>query len=482
MKKFLSLFLALTMILGLMAGCGGQEDVLINLYPEDADLSNAPNVVLEPDEPPYNLGGWQFEDLVIWFLELPAKDTYTLRFYYAMPGEYLPCTGQVFYTNGEGDDGEAYAEFTATSEEGSWEDYGWVETELKLPEGPIALTMTSSEIPETQDYFLNLRLIQIYTGEEPALPDFMEDGGSSVDPMPVTSDGSGWWVRPDDYDSPGISLADCIYVDLDAGTWTVYNSYGEPGSSFSCSVDGDIFTMSMDFAGDTDYFYDGTSLINTEDGTVEFIKVEDPGFKGQDLNFDGTWYFVGDPDSEKQYVMEGSTFRKLNAGLVENEGVYTKNDVLQGNGNGEFETVMKLGIGDFRDLTPNADHTVLFEQDGFDVEIYVRDTALDPAMTASWDMMNELMNMDLFAHFEDDTQMLLSLEPYGFYVTNYVRDGAGYSPSGEAGPSGHWDIPEPGVLRLMYNDGTQDLVHIPEPDEDLWVESLQGVFELGPIF
>ena len=308
------------------------------------------------------------------------------------------------------------------------------------------------------------------------------NSGSGSGTPAVSSDGTGWWVRPDDYESPGLSLVDCFYADMEAGTWTVYNSYGEAGSSFPCSVEGDTFTLSMDFMPDDDYIFDGSSLVNPEDGTVEFILVEDPGFQGQDLSFDGTWYYRGDPDSSKRYVLEGSSFRKYNGDMVEDEGTYTKNDVLQGNGSGEYENILKLGIGDFRDLTPNADHTVLFEQDGFNVEIYVRDSALDPAMADSWDMMNELMNMDLFASFEDDTKILLNLEPYGFYVTNYVRDGDGYSPSQEPGPSGYWDLPSPGVLHLQYKDGTEDLVDIPEPDEYLWVESLQGAFELGPIF
>ena len=164
MKKTISLILVLVLTVGLLAGCG-KEEVTISLWPEYADLSWADNMVVEPEEPPYNLGGWLYEDYVSWYLELPAKDTYTLRFYYSMPGEYDTCTGAVVFTDEEGEEYEQLVEFMPTSDPGSWDTYDWVETEMELPKGLGSLTMTAWEMPENQEYFLNLRLIQIYTGD-----------------------------------------------------------------------------------------------------------------------------------------------------------------------------------------------------------------------------------------------------------------------------------------------------------------------------
>ena len=48
-------------------------------------------------------------------------------------------------------------------------------------------------------------------------------------------------------------------------------------------------------------------------------------------------------------------------------------------------------------LMPNGDHTILFESDGLDNAIYVRESALEEDMVPAYRMMNDLMEMNLSA-------------------------------------------------------------------------------------
>lgn len=54
--------------------------VTIELLPEDADLTEAPNVIMEPKNPPYNLYGWKDGNTVSWDVEMADGRTQQLNF------------------------------------------------------------------------------------------------------------------------------------------------------------------------------------------------------------------------------------------------------------------------------------------------------------------------------------------------------------------------------------------------------------------
>jgi hypothetical protein len=89
--KFLCILLALCLALPL-SGCSilnnFKKGVKFELLAEDADLTEAPSVVLEPKEQPYNLGGWTVNNIVSWEVELPQDGQYVFEINYSRPGQY----------------------------------------------------------------------------------------------------------------------------------------------------------------------------------------------------------------------------------------------------------------------------------------------------------------------------------------------------------------------------------------------------------
>lgn len=76
----------------LITSCSKQS---IMLMPEDADLSDAPNVILEPDKEPYNLGGFKYDDAVYWETEIKEEGMYSVELEYSRPGKYPDTWGVV---------------------------------------------------------------------------------------------------------------------------------------------------------------------------------------------------------------------------------------------------------------------------------------------------------------------------------------------------------------------------------------------------
>ncbi len=76
-RHILLLILAAVFLTAVLTGCGGGATV--KLMPEDANLVNAPDVVVEPNKAPYNLGGWQDRNEVRWTVDIPKAGMYQIN-------------------------------------------------------------------------------------------------------------------------------------------------------------------------------------------------------------------------------------------------------------------------------------------------------------------------------------------------------------------------------------------------------------------
>ena len=96
MKKSIVCLLAASLLLMLtLTGCGGKK-VEVKLLPEKAVLDLADGVVVEPEKPPYNLGGWQGDSEPMWKVEIPETGMYTVTLEYARPGQTDKAKGTVW--------------------------------------------------------------------------------------------------------------------------------------------------------------------------------------------------------------------------------------------------------------------------------------------------------------------------------------------------------------------------------------------------
>jgi hypothetical protein len=141
----------------------------------------------------------------------------------------------------------------------------------------------------------------------------------------IISDFDGWWYRPDNYISEGISVVDIFKVDAAAGTWTVYNQYGGAGETLSCWVSENGLTLEADAFGDVFFAYDGESLLN-DDGGIEFMRGE--ALEVNTAELDGKWFRSGDPDGD-YYIIDGGAYQKFSVYLEEPEetGTWKYNDI-----------------------------------------------------------------------------------------------------------------------------------------------------------
>ena len=469
MKKIFAMVLGLTMILGLLSGCTEKEPFYLELTPMDADLELAPGVIIEPDEPPYNLGGWMGEDDVWWYLELPRKDTYTIRFHYSMPGEYEPNVGWLALIPEKGDQIHELPVFTATSEFGNWDYYDYVDVTLKLPKGQMALSLMPYEIAPGQDHFINLRAIEIFSGEAPEYDSQELPGGETEGPAHLDMGAEGWWVRPYGYVSEGLSLVD--YFLVEDGTWTIYNEFGYPGESFSCWIEDGSLVLDMDALGSSYFGLEDGCLTNLNTGETEYIWVEDPGFQGPTTDFDDVWYRYGDLQNPSYYVLEGSHYQKIfvtgEGPSVESEGEFTYGSGMHGINELEFPDVEKITLeGDFApDLYPCYEGNVLIENESFDYAIYIREAGCDSDFVWLWMGMEELMNSDLDGTASDGSKLSLNFEPFCFYITVFPADG-----EERFTLYGTWTLMESGDIVLDYSDGAQDVISVPQEESSVYLE------------
>lgn len=169
MKKPFGIILTLLLITALLSGCGKTK---ITLLPEDADLTYGPNIVLEPDKKPYNLGNFTFDDEVSWDVEIEESGAYYFAIEYSRPGQFPTTWGVVAVHTEDGiKELNFRAEPTGKDKEGEEHDWSVYEKRdhigLRLEPGPITIVLYESdkenevERSEMPDYFINLRSITI---------------------------------------------------------------------------------------------------------------------------------------------------------------------------------------------------------------------------------------------------------------------------------------------------------------------------------
>ena len=301
-----------------------------------------------------------------------------------------------------------------------------------------------------------------------------------------TEDGiSGWWVRPENYESEGISLINCFHVDESGRTMTSYNEYGEEVQTLDCEeLEGEL-VIKMPY-GDVSFTVAGGQLLGREDGEVEFVKVETPGFAGEELSFDGRWYLAGDPE-QTYYEISDREFQRFasqeDSRRVEASGTLTFQNVQKMIGNKQFPDVLELETGESGPrLIPSEDHTIFFEDDGLDTVIYVHESAVEQSMIPAYRMMNDLMAMGLSTYTESGAMVTMAFDENCFYTIVYQTMGqVDLAPVGE--PSyGQWELVDAQTLKLTFEDGTEERVMLPEPEGILHVETLGCDFQLAPVF
>lgn len=94
MRKFLVILLVGCLTLGVV-GCSSEsaetssasEPIIFELMPKDADLTQAPDVIVEPEDEPYNLGGWKAGNTVSWDLEIEEAGIYDIVVNYSRSGQ-----------------------------------------------------------------------------------------------------------------------------------------------------------------------------------------------------------------------------------------------------------------------------------------------------------------------------------------------------------------------------------------------------------
>ena len=135
------------------------SDVIIELLAEDAEIANAPGVILEPDDPPHNLGGWrQTSGAVVTFLfDVEQEGNYLVELFASreQQGE-----GVVLIRSGEKDTQKTTVKIPQTR--GGWGDYRTFssKTPIFLAAGEGTLSVEATD-PKVSDYLINLRAITL---------------------------------------------------------------------------------------------------------------------------------------------------------------------------------------------------------------------------------------------------------------------------------------------------------------------------------
>ena len=127
----------------------------------DADLSKARNVIVEPDEPPFNLGGWHGRSKVIFHVDLEEEGDYSVTLLYSKP-ESDGDPADLKITAG-GEDSFS-APLPATGRD--WSNYEEYEfCTLCFPAGETTLTLESTK-PRNGSYVMNLRSVTLSREED----------------------------------------------------------------------------------------------------------------------------------------------------------------------------------------------------------------------------------------------------------------------------------------------------------------------------
>lgn len=146
-----TIVLALCVVLG---GCGKYT-----LKAEDADLTLVPNVILEPEKAPYNLGNWKSEDSVHFYFDIKKEGYYSITLEYAKD----PNDSKVILSNNNG----AALTVTLPSTGSDWSTYTKYKTDdvIWFEAGEADFFIRGAD-DNVNEYILNLRSVTFsYEGE-----------------------------------------------------------------------------------------------------------------------------------------------------------------------------------------------------------------------------------------------------------------------------------------------------------------------------
>jgi hypothetical protein len=163
-RKVTSALIALTLCC-FVAGCGGQE-AAVTLLPGDAFLVEAPDIVVEPDEEPYNLGGWVDGNTVYWDFEIEKEGMYTLLIEYSRPGTYPETKGLLVLEGPEETDEFTFSALPtgAKESEDDWSVYTVNDgsgSRLVPGEYTLSIAPNFGEDYDGPPHFINLRSVKL---------------------------------------------------------------------------------------------------------------------------------------------------------------------------------------------------------------------------------------------------------------------------------------------------------------------------------
>ena len=128
------------------------------LSAEDADLSDAPDLILEPDTPPHNLGGWlqQGNNVAAFHFTVEVDGLYAAKLWCSRE---ISGSALVLLDAGDGEGRKTTVHVPNT---GTWSTYGKYDaaTPLRIPAGKATLRVMTAD-PSRGSYLINLRSIQL---------------------------------------------------------------------------------------------------------------------------------------------------------------------------------------------------------------------------------------------------------------------------------------------------------------------------------
>ena len=303
MKKKVTWLLVLTMLLSsfLLSACGEAGDFRLVLDADTADLDDAPSVEIVRG----GLTQWPMDESVYWEIELPEAGFYEFTFEYALDdaGEKRSAW-LVLYDEDDRICGELSCGFWSTD---SWKKTDDTFVGITLEPGYYLLALYPDEEETDAERFADIKSLTI-TGT------FQEEEPTQETEAMAAGD---WWVRPEGYESEGLSLFDVFKLEEGDETAVYYDRLGQVAGEMTAQWEDDTLTLENDF-GTVTWDYDGFSLVDPMSGQTEFVRAEDPGFP-ELPNRDGTWYLNGDANAEIKYVLSGNSYTRYHKDFAELE-------------------------------------------------------------------------------------------------------------------------------------------------------------------
>lgn len=161
-SKLVMILLAFCLLLGGVACSSKISSKSIELLPQDADLNKAPDVIVEPEKEPYNLGGWRPGNTVSWEVEIPEEASYKVAVNYSRPGQYEKTSGIINVLMADGNTAEINFDVLPSGKNKDKDDWSvYIDNDscgIDLPAGTTEISV-SPNIDMSSSHFINLRSI-----------------------------------------------------------------------------------------------------------------------------------------------------------------------------------------------------------------------------------------------------------------------------------------------------------------------------------